>query len=296
MPQAKILNAICVLTVAMASSGALRADESVDETMVVDPLGTIRIHNPRGEIEIEGWDRDEVRVEGELDDLARQLLFHVDGKLAIVRVDLPRRNANWGDGSELRIRVPSTATVHVDGLSSDIDVSRVQGELAVRTVSGDVDVDGIESRTRIKTISGDVDVADGAGRLRVTTTSGNVDIDVRANEVFVDSITGDVELRLGRFDMLSATSQNGALHISGEISAEGQLYAKTTNADIDLELDRPVNAEIKAIATGSGSIDNDITDDRPRREAERRQFLSTVAGDGSADIKLTTVNGAIEIE
>ncbi len=283
------------LAAALVAANVVLADEKVDKTLSVNPLGTIRIHNPRGDIEVTGWDRDEVRVEGELDDLAKNLVFRVDGDVAIIRVELPRKNANWGDGSELDIRVPQSARVLVDGLSSDIDVSGVQGEMAIRSVSGDVDVDGIESRTRIKTVSGDVDVSDGAGPLGVTTTSGDVDIDVHATRVVVDSITGDVDLKLERFDRLIATSKNGALHLSGELNAGGQLVANTTNADIDVELRSPVNARIQAVAMGGGSIDNDLTDDKPRK-GDGRRVLTTVAGDGSGAVKLTTVNGAIEID
>ena len=292
MRQARTLG----LSAALVAANAAPADEKVDQTLALNPLGKVRIHNPRGDIEVEGWDRDEVRVEGKLDDLASNIVFRVEGDLAIIRVELPRKNANWGDGSELDIRVPQSATLLVDGVSSDIDVRGVQGEIAIRTVSGDVDVEGTESRTRIKTVSGDVDVSDGAGPLGVTTTSGNVDIDVSATRVVVDSITGDVDLELERFDRLIATSKNGALHLSGELNVGGRLVANTTNADIDLELGSPVNARIRAVAMGGGSIDNDLTEDRPRKGEARRRVLTTVAGDGSGDVTLTTVNGAINID
>ena len=284
------------LVAAFFAADVILADEKVDETLSVDPLGTVSIHNPRGDIEITGWDRDEVRVAGRLDDLAGGLVFRVDGDLTIIRVELPRSNANWGDGSELDIRVPRSTTLRVDGLSSDIDVRGVQGEIAVRSVSGDVGVDGIESGARIKTVSGDVDVSSGTGRLRVTTTGGNVEIDASAHDVVVDSITGDVELELGRFDLLVANSKSGALDLSGELNSAGQLVANTANADIDLELQAPVNARIVAVALGGGSIDNDVTDDRPRTQDERYRVLKTVAGDGSGEVKLTTMNGAIEID
>ncbi len=283
------------LAAALVAANVVLADEKVDKTVTVDPLGTVRIHNPRGDIEVEGWDRNEVRVQGKVDDLARNLVFRVEGDLTIIRVDLPRKNANWGDGSDFEIHVPHSATVLVDGLSSDIDVRGVQGVLAIRSVSGDVDVEGMESRTRIKTVSGDVDVSDGTGTLGVTTTSGDVDINVGATTVVVDSITGDVDLELARFDRLVATSKNGALQLSGELNAGGQLVANTTNADIEVELHSPVNARIRAVAMGGGSIDNDLTDDRPRKD-EGRRVLRTVAGDGSGDVTLTTVNGAIEID
>jgi DUF4097 and DUF4098 domain-containing protein YvlB len=284
-----------VWSLAFACGAAATSAETVDRVLTVDREGTVRIHNPRGDVEVRGWDRSEVRVEGELDDLARDLVFEAEGDLTLVRVDLPRKNVNWGDGSDLTVRVPEASRILVDGLSSDIDVHGVRGELSIRTVSGDVDVDGIDGRTRIKTVSGDVDVQGGSGRLRVMTTSGNVEIDVDATAVFVDTITGDVELRVGRFETLVASSKNGALQLEGELDRAGALTARTVNSDIELELVPPVHASIEVVSVVSGDVDDDLTDAEVKRTREGRHVLSTVAGDGTGKVKLVTVNGAIEI-
>jgi DUF4097 and DUF4098 domain-containing protein YvlB len=283
----------CLLAILFAPPGY--ADQEVDQTQSVEPLGTVRIHNARGELKIQGWDRPEVRVVGELDDIARHLLFEVDGNLTVVHVDMPRRNVNWGDGSDLKIYVPERGQLQIDGVSSDVEVDGVVGRIAIRTVSGDVDLKGIGIHTRVKTVSGDIDVDDGSGKLSVISTSGDLDIDVQADDVLVDTMNGDIELRLGRFNRLMATSVNGSMQLTGELNTAGKLTAKTVNADMEVKLVAPVNARVIAVSLVGGSIENDLTDEEPRRNQARRLVLDTRSGDGSADVRLHTVNGSIEI-
>jgi DUF4097 and DUF4098 domain-containing protein YvlB len=84
--------------------------------------------------------------------------------------------------------------------------------------------------------------------------------------------------------------------LAGQLKRAGSIHAKTVNADIELELIAPVNAQIQAMAVAKGEISNALTDDRPKRMHSTQTFLKTVSGDGSARITLNTINGAIEIE
>jgi DUF4097 and DUF4098 domain-containing protein YvlB len=282
--------------VLLASSPLVWAGEEINQTQSVDPNGTVRIHNPRGNLDIHGWDRSEVKIDGDLDDLAEAVHFEVEGKLTRIRVGLPTKNVNWGNGSDLDIYVPHSSGLQIDGVSVDIEVEGVSGAIAIRTVSGDIEIKGIASHTRIKTVSGDVDIDDGTGKLSVITTSGDLDIEVDATDIFVDTMSGEVDLQLGSFDKLAVESVNGSLKVAGLLNQAGSLYAKTVNADIDIELAKPVNAQIEALAVANGDISNSLTDDEPKRSVSRQTVLKTVAGDGSGQITLNTINGEIEID
>ena len=272
------------------------AGEDVDESQAVEPAGIVRILNPRGDIEVHGWDRAEVRINGELDDLAESLTFNVDGNATLIRVGLPKKNVNWGDGSELDIYVPANCQLKIDGISADIEVEGVTGAIAIRTVSGDVDVQGIGSRTQITTVSGDVEVSEGTGMLKVVTTSGDFEADVDATHVSVDTMSGDVELRLGEFDTLALSSVSGTLQAEGRLNGAGRTSAKTVGGDIELRLIEPVNAHIRARTIAGGEIDNELTEDEPTRLPPNRWVLESTVGDGSAEIRLRTVSGTIELK
>lgn len=286
-----ILAMLCLIPLRSAM-----ADQEVAQTLPAQPAGMVRVHNPRGDVSIQGWNKEEVHVMGALDDLARNLVFDVDGALTVVRVDLPRKNARWGDGSDLEIFVPVESSLKIDGLSSNVEIEGVRGAIAARTVSGDVDVRGSAGQVRIKTVSGDVEVEESSGRLVITTTSGDVDIEAEVGDVFIDTMSGDADIRLGQFDRLVVNSVNGALHLAGTLNGPARVSARTVNADIELALAPPINARIVAVALANGNIDNDLTGDQPRRGEQGRLVLETVVGDGSAEVMLTTVNGTIEVE
>jgi DUF4097 and DUF4098 domain-containing protein YvlB len=279
-----------------APGAVVWAGDDVNMTKTVDPAGIIRIHNVRGDIEIRGWERSEVHVEGELDDLAEGLTFEVKGEETIIRVVLPEKHVNWGDGSDLYIRVPSQSRLKVDAVSADVEVEEVTGAIAVRSVSGDVEVSGMGTHTQINTVSGDVEISEGHGMLKVVTLSGDVDAEVSATDLLINTMSGEVDLELEAFDTLDMKSVNGSLRVVGHLNAGGKLTAGTVNGDIELALREPVNAQIHASTVASGHIENSLTPDEPERLVSRQLVLRSTVGDGSGRIRLSTVNGDIELE
>ena len=272
------------------------AGQDVELSQAVEPLGLVQIINPRGELDVRGWDRSEVHVEGEIDDLADNIEFLVDGRSTLLRVDFPKKHANWGDGSDLTVYVPVNCKLKIEAVSTEVDVEGVAGMMSIRTISGDVEVSGIGNKTHINTVSGDVEVTEGEGILKVTTLSGNLRVTVDATDISVDTMSGDVEIELGTFNTLMATSVNSSLQLSGVLGEDGQVSAQSVNGNIELELGSPVNATVKARTVAGGDIDNDLTDDEPIRQPSRQMILNAIAGSGSAAIQLHTVSGDIELD
>ena len=208
---------------------------------------------------------------------------------------MPDKNINWGDGSDLVIHLPRASSVRLQTISADIDITDITGEIVIRTVSGDVWGQQIGAATWIKTASGNITLADGSGSVRAVTVSGDVSLELEANEVAVDTMSGEVNLELGDFDSLVARSVNGELVIEGTLNPKGRIDAATVNGEIEQRLNDPVNANIEAHA-GPGVIENALTDDEPIRGSSKRIQLKAVVGDGSAVIRLVTVNGEIHLD
>ena len=287
---------LLLATGVLIAAGECLAETEVDETKRVDPDGVVQIHCTRGELTVIGWDRDEVHVEGELDDLADGLRFEVTQGRTIIRVEMPNERINWGDASELEISIPARSKLRIEGVSTDIELSDIQGDIAIRTVSGDVTARTIGDAVRIHTVSGDVVVSEGGGRVKVVTVSGDADIDADATDITIDTVSGEIDLDLADFDRLIANATNGELEVDGRLKPAGQIDASTVNGDIAIRLDDPVHASIEASTGPGGDIDNDLTDDEPTSNRPGSKALRTSAGDGSAGIRLHTVNGDIHLD
>ena len=289
-----LLAALCISPLLLCQQ--VRAGQEVDKTLTVDPLGVVSVNNPRGEIEVYGWNRNEVHIKGELDDLAEGLAFERTDNKTIIHVRLPEKNVNWGDGSELTVYVPARSKLVVEGISTDIQVNQVMGAISIHSINGDVEVNDSGSNTRINTVSGDIEVFDGTGSLKVVTTSGDLQAELEATSIFVDTMTGDVELELGKFETLALKAVSSSVQVEGQLAHSGRIAMETVDGDIELTLAEPVNAQIQAKTVARGGIDNKLTGDSPTRLALDQLLLITTAGDGSAQIQLSTVRGTIELE
>jgi DUF4097 and DUF4098 domain-containing protein YvlB len=285
----------CLLLCSIAGSAAY-AGEDVDENHSASATGNVRIHSTRGELKVIAWDRAEVQVSGELDDLAEGLQFVVNGEDTLIRVEMPESDVNWGDGSDLVIHVPVDSRVSVEGVSTDVKLTGVQGAIAVRTASGDVRARKFGAATHINTMSGNIDLSGGSGWVKVVTTSGNTEIELEASNVSVDTVTGDVELELGGFDALLVRSISGDLELQGSLNPSGRIETSTVEADIELSLVEPVNAVLEVQVGAGGDIDNDLSEDQPRKLISEKRSLSATLGDGSGLIRLYTVKGDVTLE
>jgi len=271
------------------------AGESVDERRSVSGQGVVEIHNLRGEVTISGWDKDEVHVYGDLDDLAEGLIFDVDGEFTLIRVKMPKRNVSWGDGSDLEIRVPKKSRVDFEGVSTDLELSDIEGGTSVRSVSGDIRADHIAKRMHINSVSGEIDVTDASGKAKITTVSGDLRLELSSTEVSVNTVSGEVDLAMEAMDSLSASTVSGELDISGQLNESGNISMNSVSGDIQLRLAGPVNARIDVNAGPGGDISNRITSDDPRDIFPAQMELKTSAGDASGNIRIKTVTGDITL-
>ena len=62
-----------VMLIALGLAAAVEADE-IDELADADPRGRVEVSNTSGDVNVKGWNRDEIRVSGTLADGAERLL------------------------------------------------------------------------------------------------------------------------------------------------------------------------------------------------------------------------------
>lgn len=274
--------------------GAVFAGEQVEQSIAADPAGVVEISNVRGEIEVRGWDRDEVRVEGELDDLAEGIALEGEGRRVRIKVKLPGSNIDSGDGSTLAVRVPAASRVEIEGVSSDARVFGVNA-LALRSVSGDIVVADVAGEVAIKSVSGDIKVDKSGGVARVKSVNGDMTLELGSRELTLSTVSGDIELRLTEFDRLAVTGVSGDMRIAGTLASGGRIEIKTVSGDCELHLAGQVDARISLRTGPGGEIDNALSDAKPQTEFPSQKRLETTLGDGTGSVDIATVSGVIRL-
>jgi len=283
------------LAALILSPGLAFAGESVNESLTADADGIVEIHNVRGTIKVVGWNKDQVEISGELDDLAEKLIFENQGKVTLINIKMPRKNINHGDGSNLIINIPIGNRLDMSGVSTDIVVENVSGGVDVRSVSGDVDVINVKKQLFVNTVSGDLTLKKSSGKAKLGTVSGEIEGRFNSKEVMVNSVSGDIELHLQDFNTLLASNVSGNVWVSGQLNDSGKTRLSSVNGDITLAFDREVNARANISAGPGGEISNHMSSDKVRDIFPNQQKLKMTLGDGSGGIKIGTVNGSITL-
>jgi len=275
--------------------GGATAGEEVDKVLAASSSGSVKVVNTRGDVEIYGWDKDEIRVQGELDDLTEEFIFEVKGDRARIEVRLPRYNVNWGDGSDLEIYVPENSRVDFQGVSTDTTIKNILGGLRARSVSGDITADNIRQRLHIKTVSGDIEISDSSGEANIATVSGEIEIEMDSGRIILDTVSGDIEAELEEFSALSAHAVSGGIEVEGKLIGGGNIDMSSVSSDLVLTLAEPVNARLVVETGPGGDIENFLTDDEPIEKFPSSMALEATLGTGEGMIKLRTVSGDVRI-
>jgi len=292
----KLVNGSLIALLAGLVSLPAIADEETKQSLDAAADGDIRIYNTSGSIEIVGWSRNSIEVEAVLGDDVEELIFERDGNEILIKVKVPNRH--WGDiEADLKIHAPENSSIEVSGVSADIEVEDIHGELSLETVSGDVEVSGAESDVAAGSVSGDIEVS-GSGKeadTEVGTVSGDVVLTTLAGNVAGASVSGDVEIDGGSFREAHVESVSGDLSFFAALQNGGELTMESVNGTIEVEFSNKVSARFE-VETFNGEIDNCFG---PQAERSSRYSpgleLSFTVGDGDSEVAIETLNGDVYI-
>jgi len=266
----KLFIALLVLAPLSAAAGQM-----VDERWDIDAKATISIENIAGEIVVQGWDRNEAHLTGELGKSVEEL--EIDASNSSLQIEVINRNERNVDSTELKLMVPKGANVDISAVSADIDVSGLDNEkLTASSVSGDVEVDASSQRVSIESVSGDVEF------------SG------QAQRISAESVSGDMELQTGPIESAKLETVSGDITVNGEISGNGKLRAESMSGDVVIILPASQTGLFKA-QSFSGRIYTDFGSVSHAKHGPG-SHLKHVEGSGGAEVRVESFSGNIKLK
>ena len=97
----------------------------------------VSVENIAGSIVIQGWDKNEVQLTGELGDSVKEL--KTNASQSAVQITVINHKRQRVDNTKLRLRIPQTAIIDASAVSADIDISDLHSEkLSAASVSGEL--------------------------------------------------------------------------------------------------------------------------------------------------------------
>ena len=296
------------------------AGDKIDETRNTTANGDVFIDVMNGKVSIKTWDKNEVKVAGELDDRAEGYTFEVDGDRVVFEVEMPKRGwsgGNWNSdqGSQLEIWMPMTNSLKFEGVNVDVDVANIVGgvrintvngdisaielskRVSLETVNGDVKAENLSGKIRLHTVNGEVEDKNSSGELYIETVNGDINSNTSAKEVHLNNVNGDLNVTTKLVNEMDISTVNGDLDLSITLAETGRFVYSSVGGDADIYFDADISASFDIEAHAGGDIDNDLSSDRAKEQkygpGEKLRFT---LGSGKADVEIDTVSGDIHLK
>lgn len=255
----QILTGLAALALA-ATATAATLQETFDKTFEVRPGSSFTLENTNGHITVRSWDQSRIRV------------------VAEKRVESRDSDAARKVFSELRVEPSVSANAvhimtHYPRRGSDGLFDWLAGTNVSMTVNYEITVPR-STNVDLDNTNGGIDVSDVRGSMHISNTNGHIELARCAGDVDAETTNGHVKAELS------------------EVSTKG-VRLESTNGRITVALPKAISARVDA-ATTNGRINTDLPITTTR--FEKTSLRGTINGGGTADVKLRTTNGSIDIQ
>ncbi|HEX8068621.1 MAG TPA: DUF4097 family beta strand repeat-containing protein [Pyrinomonadaceae bacterium] len=230
--------------------------EEFHQTYPLAAGGRVALHNINGSVRVQGWERNEVRLDAVKSAYKRE-------RLEEARIEV---NAA-ADSVDIRTRYPDRSLTYTDEEPRRYDNPA--------TVEYTLSVPRGARLQEIELINGSLDLADLSGDIHASSINGKVTARNLAGEAKLSTINGPLEAAYA------------------QLPADRPVSLNSVNGIVTLVLPSDVNASVKA-NTVHGSISNDFG--LPvRRGRYVGADLAGQLGSGGPRIRLSNVNGTIHV-
>ena len=285
---------IIIFTGSNFSSTCLAGDK-VNQSLPVEASGIVFINIPRGHVNIQGWDKQEVMIQGELDDTTKRLVFKTSKNKTSVKVDTQGQQ-HWGDASVLTIFMPQQLQLRFKGIDTSFSITKINSHIEGKSISGDLVVKKSHGKIMLSVVSGDVTIIESSGITKIKSVSGMVTFSGYFEQALLKSMSGDITADISGTDKLTIKNVSGNTHISGPVKNKAKLNLSSVSGDILYRVSGELNAECQVVSQFGGEINNQLTDDLPIESSLHKKTLSFISGDGSGELSMNTINGSVFIE
>lgn len=272
---------------------ATQAGEAIDERRAMNSDGRVTVINVKGEIEVSGWEREEVHVSGDLGRGSKALEITGDGDSLRIEVKLPN-NTHGIEETDLVVMLPRTAMLEVEGVSADITVTDMDSpSIKAESVSGDVRIDAFARELEVASVSGDVEADGEFINAEIGSVSGDARISGVQQNLSASSVSGDLEAIGGVLKRARFESVSGEVEVTASLASDGLMTVESLSGDVTLNLpkDLSVNCEAESF---SGKISSDMGSPEKARYGPESSVEYQI-GDGSARIRVETFSGDVKI-
>ncbi|PKI17948.1 DUF4097 family beta strand repeat-containing protein [Colwellia sp. 12G3] len=270
------------------------AGEKINQSLSVEDKGIVFVEIPRGLVKIQGWDKQEVMVQGELDDTTNKLIFETKKDKTLIKIDTQRQQ-HWGDSSVLSIFMPQKLKLRFKGVDTSFNITQLDSHIEGKSISGNLVVKKSHGKIKLSVVSGDVTLVESSGLTKIESVSGKIVFSGDFEQVFLKSVSGDITAEISGTDKLIIKNISGDTRISGPVKNQAQLKLSSVSGDMFYKVAGELNAECEVVSQFGGEIKNQLTTDLPIDGNLHKKTLNFISGEGSGKLSMNTINGSVSI-
>jgi Toastrack DUF4097 len=217
-----------LLALFLAISAHAQVSQEFHRTVSLPSNGRVSLDNVNGDVEITGWDRNEVQIDAvkrardqqRLDEA--QIEVEAGSDYVKVRTQYPHNHTNNNPASvHYTLHVPQNARLD--------RISLVNGALTVQKVVGGVDASLVNGKAHISDLSGEASISSVNGSIEANYASlSNV------REIRLKSVNGSVELGLPASPNadVKASTVNGGIKSDFPLTVQGSFVGHNVNGTL----------------------------------------------------------------
>jgi DUF4097 and DUF4098 domain-containing protein YvlB len=262
--------------------------QQIDSTVPVERGQRLEVNAFAGEIAVDVWNRDAVRVQA---DPAGSTGVEIDRSATTVTIRTSGRRGP-PSGVELRITAPAWMPLDLSGVNTEIAIAGTRAAISAETVQGDVIAKGGEGLVSLRSVQGGVSLTGAKGRLEVHSVNADVEVSASSGEVTAETVNGDVTLDRVEATSVTATSLNGDVVYDGPIRNNGRYALSTHNGDVRVTVAEGTSASV-SVSTFNGEFASEFP--VTLTETRKGKRFSFTIGGGSAQVTLESFQGSIEL-
>lgn len=277
-----------LFSLASGAFAALALVQQIDTTVPAQQGQRLMVDSYGGEIDVQTWARNAVRVEAGPTSRATVQIVASAGAVNV------RTEGRRGPPSsvDLKLTVPAWMGLDLTGVYTDVKVTGTRAPVNVETVQGEVEVSGGDGLVSLRSVQGHVILRQAKGRIDVHSVNEDVRVSDASGEIVAETVNGEIALERVDATSLDANTINGDLSYDGPIRNGGRYSLSSHNGDVTLTVAEGTNATV-SVSTFNGEFESEFPVTlRDTRKGKRFNFT---IGSGSAQVTLESFQGSVQL-
>jgi DUF4097 and DUF4098 domain-containing protein YvlB len=277
-----------ITTMAVLTAATLLAATHTDTTFAVRPGARLEINNFGGDITVQTWTKNSVRI---VADHSSRTVIEVDGEDPILQVHSANRHG-IPTTVDYQLTVPRWMGLNLSGVNTDIQITGTEGSVEASSVQGDVEVSGPARSVKATSVEGDARVSGARGKVECSSVNADVSVDHVSGEVDASSVNGEVRLDHIESSDVEASTINGTVSFDGLIREGGSYRFSSHEGRVSVAIPEKTNASV-SVSTFAGAFRSAFP--IPLSQTKHGRTFNFTLGNGSAQIELESFQGSIEL-